>query len=559
MRPPARALPVLLLLALLLLAPVPPPAAASHPGEAQLAGEGPLPVGDLVEAARALDRGDEAGASDHVEAARTAWQDRFRAHSAEGVPTGAADAALDAMADESDPVRFRTLLVRFEAALFEVAVGNVEAALEAGEADGDGGGTVDHAAAHAWLLAARRLVDQPGRMLPFDAPLSALAAERDPSPTAVAAALDAAAAFRLLEEVQAADDLHALGEDPAWSLHVDRGRPWWNATRPRAEAVLPPAAFGALDRNMSKLEAVIEAMSRDAPPPLPGVRGPLTSMAYHRSIERLDEVGAGVEAGLFGLHRALHRDPLRADARWDAFLADYARHRSFLVLVGEGQAPTLDAAVLDVNASRPDGTSAVDDAVAHAARTLRDAALLEYGLVLKVEVGAVRTDRVHRYQVTLLRPPLEGLRSYAVDLAWDPAVVEVRDVEPLRFDANFSAVIDADVGQAAFGGAEPGPDGFRTGAVVAHLRLTAVGQPGQETALNATATTFTTTRGEAAEVFFVRDGRATVADIRVDGDGDGGDDGGPGGPLPLPGAAWSLVALVLALLVAGHRRRERRS
>lgn len=532
MPPSARPGPVAVVLALVLLAAAPPPAAATHPVDAPLAGDGPLPIEDLVAAARALDRGETGAAQGHVASARDVWDDRFAAHSADGVPTAAADTALDALAEETDPVRFRTRLVRFEAALLTVAAGNVEAALDAG----------DPATARAWLRAAHRLVDQPGRSLPFAGPLADLAAGQNASRTAVATALDAAAAFRLLGEVQAADDLRAVGEVD-WPVHARRAGHWWNATRPRAAAVLPAGAFDALDANMTRLADVLEAM--EEPAALPGVRGPLTAMAYHRSIERLDEVGAGVEAGLFGLHRAAHRDPAAVPARWQAFLADYARHRGFLLLQGEGEPATLDAAVLGVNASLANGAAAVDDAVRHAARLLRDAALLEYGIVLKVETGAVRTDLLHRYEVTLLRPPLEGLRSYRATVAWDPAVVEVQGVDHRRFSTDFDATLDASNAVVTFGGTQPGPTGFTGGAVVGHLRLTGVGEPGERTGLNVTDAAFTTVRAEAAEVFFVRNGSATVADIRTD---DGSDDGdgndGPGVPMPTPGGGWTLAALM---------------
>lgn len=510
---------------LLALPAMPAPAA-----EAPVAGDGPLPTRDLVRAARALDADDLDAAEAHVADARRVFEDGYANHSV--VPAEGPRRVLDDLANTTEPGPFRDRLVAFEAALFELVARNVDAHLEDGSLD----------AARAWLLAGRATVDAPGRRLPYERVLVALAGNATPARTDVDAALDATAAFRLLASVQSADDLQAVA-DPGWRAHADRAQSWWGVVEPRARRRLPDEAFSALAGNVSRLEDRLA--DRDEPGPLPSIRGPLTALAYHRSIERLDEVGAGVEAGIFALHRTVQRDPSAVPARRQAFLADYGRHRAFLGVAGEGDIRPLDRAVLALNRSVADG-SGVGQATADAADELRRVALLDYGVVLEVEHLAVRTDRVHRADVRLMRPPLAGLGAYEVQVTYDPSVVRLESVDPLAFESGFSET--ARDGNVTFGGEA---DRFTRGAVVAQLHLLGVGEPGASTGLNVTSRSFTRVDGEPAQVFLVRDGQATVAEILVDDGGDGADDGS-GSPLPAPGAV--LAGLAAALAALGRRR-----
>lgn len=557
-----------LLVALVLLSAGPVPSAAGGGGDAGDAGygggdgdggDGPAVdvaldavLDDLVAAARALDAGNASDAADLVDDARARFDDEV-APAGPANATAAAD-ALDALADETDPVAFRTGLVRFEAEVLALAAADADALL----ADGD------HTGALAWVRAARDRVEAPGRSLPFAGVEADLSNGTAPSPVRLRAAMDAAAAFRLHEEVSAAEVLHVAGVGNA-TPHLDRaGALWERVARGRAEAALPDPVFQALDANMTSLANRVASLgggggdSGDGETPLElrGVRGPLTAMAYHRSISALDEVAAGVEAALYFLHRTTRTDPEREEAALEGFVADAARHRRFLFLKGEGSTVALDRAVADLEAAVGEGRgqAAVDGAVADTADALRAMALLDYGLVLKVEFAAVRADRVHRLDVALLRPPLEGLSSYEADLAYDPSVVAVVDIRPLGFDGGFERVLDP--GRALFGGSADPP--FTGGAVVAQLHVTATGPPGAATALDVTELTVTTSAGEDARVFRVRDGQATVADIRTGGGGDGAGDREGGGPLGTPGPAGGAVVLVgvaAALLVAGFRRR----
>lgn len=506
---------------LLVLPALPVPAAGTT-----VAGEGPLPTRDLVQAAKALDADDGAAARAHVDDARRVFEDGYANHSL--VPADAPRGVLDELANTNESGPFRDRLVAFEAALFELIAANVDAHLDNGSL----------AEARAWLLAGRAMVDAPGRRLPYDRALAPLADGSAPPRADVATALDATAAFRLLEAVQTADDLQAI-DDPAWRVRADRAATWWQVVEPRARARLPEAAFDALSSNISRLEARLA--DRDEPGPLPAIRGPLTALAYHRSIERLDEVAAGVEAGIFALHRTVRQDPLAVSDRRQAFLEDYRRHRQFLGIAGEGDIRPLDRAVLALNRSAAN-RSGVGQAAADAADELRRVGLLEYGIVLEVQHLAIRTDRVHQAQIRLLRPPLQGLVGYEVAIAYDPAVASVENVTARRFERNHSwSTAD---GTVIFGGEA---DRFANGAIVAHLHLLGVGEPGTSTDLNVTSRSFTRDDGEPAEVFLVRDGRATVAEILVDGDDDGGDDG-TGSPLPAPGAVLAVSAAVLAAL-----------
>lgn len=518
---------MVVLLAAVLLMPMVPAQATGDEGP--VAGAGPLPTRHLVDAAKALDRGNTTAANGSIQQAREAFEDRFAAYSREDA--SAVRRVLDDLANETEPVAFRSKIHRFEVALLSMAAGNVDRFLDDDR----------HGRAHAWLRVAERSVDAPGRSLPFARVEQPLRAGQDPSPTDVATAFDAAAAFRMLEEVQSADDLQAAG-DPAWGVHVDRARIWWDLVRPRARDRLPPAASSALEGNVTRLASLLS--QRDEPGPLPGIRGPLTALAYHRSIERLDEVGAGVEAGIYGLHRTVHRDPPAVPVRREAFLADYGRHRQFLGIGGEGPIQPLDRAVLALNRSVANGTG-VARATGEAADRLREVALLEYGVVLKVDHLAVRHDRVHKGKVTLLRPPLEGLASYRVRIAYDPGTVAVVEVEPRRFARNFSH--DVRNGTVAFGGEE---ERFASGAHVALLHLEAVGDPLEKTGLNVTFHRFTTVHGEEAEVLLVRDGAATVAKIET-GDGDDGNETGP--PTPGMGLAGLAAAASVALWLRGRR------
>lgn len=512
------------LIALLVLSAVPVPAGASP-----VAGEGRLPTGDLIEAARALDADAADAARAHVADARRVFEDGYANHSL--VPADAPRGLLDELANTTEPGPFRDEIVAFEAALLDLVARNVDAHLENGSS----------ADARAWLLAGQAMVDAPGRRLPYDRVLAPLAGNGTPPRADVDAALDATAAFRLLEQVQTADDLQAV-DHPAWRVHADRAATWWGVVEPRARRRLPDEAFSALQGNISRLEDRLA--DRDEPGPLPSIRGPLTALAYHRSIERLDEVGAGVEAGIFALHRTVHRDPSVVPERRQAFLADYGRHRAFLGVGGEGDIRPLDQAVLALNRSVAD-RSGVGQATADAADELRRVALLDYGVVLKVEPLAIRTDRVHQAKVTLLRPPLGGLASYEVTIGFDPGVASVEDVTARAVQRNFSW--SRGDGTVTFGGEA---DRFTRGAIVAHLHLLGVGEPGASTGLNVTSHRFERVDGEPAHVFFVRDGQATVAEI-LDDDG-GGDGDGSGSPLPAPGAVLSGLAVALAAL--GRRR-----
>lgn len=517
-----------ILICLLVVSALPVPAA----GSSSIAGEGPLPTRDLVQAAKALDRDDADAARDHVADARRVFEDGYANHSL--VPADTPRGVLDELANTNESGPFRDRLVAFETALFELVASNVDAHL-------DNGSLQD---ARAWLLAGRAMVDTPGRRLPYDRPLASLADGSAPARADVQTALDATAAFRLLEVVQTADDLQAA-DDPAWRVHADRAASWWQVVEPRARARLPDAAFDPLSSNVSRLEDRLA--DRDEPGPLPSIRGPLTALAYHRSIERLDEVAAGVEAGIFALHRTVRQDPLAVPDRREAFLADYGRHRQFLGVVGEGDIRPLDREVLALNRSAAN-LSGVGQAAADAADELRRVGLLDYGIVLEVQHLAIRTDRVHQAQIRLLRPPLQGLSGYEVTIGYDPAVASVENVTARRFERNHSW--SAAGGTLTFGGEA---DRFTQGAIVAHLHLLGVGEPGSSTGLNVTSRSFTRVDGEPAEVFFVRDGQATVAEILVDdGDDDGGDGDGSGSPLPAPGAVLAALAVVLAAL--GRRR-----
>ncbi len=141
---------------------------------------------------------------------------------------------------------------------------------------------------------------------------------------------------------------------------------------------------------------------------------------------------------------------------------------------------------------------------------------------IRVESKTVDPGTSTTIDITVIDLPSPGVNDVQGLLRYNPAVMRVKNVTPLSGFTMFASFPDNSAGEVQFAIAIVGGSPVRQGGLV-RLEVEAVGQPGQQTALELTLDVFRDPEGDAlfpAEqlVELIQSGTLTVAG----GDGDGG-------------------------------------
>jgi hypothetical protein len=411
-----------------------------------------------------------------------------------------------------------------EAALLRLAAANVELSMSLAEIEG----------ARTWLRVILVRVPHEAR----DVPSSVLTEPQTEFPS-LRATMHAALALRTREAVMTALLVHRAGDAAAAAEAAAGAQHLVQIVVDHAAPRLRPGLAAPLSQNATRVaEAVREAPTELAAPALTGLLAPLIALEYGRDVEPLDEFALRNVDATFAAARATREDAARAPVLAEAANRQYAADRPRLFSLSETNLTGWDAAQ-DVFQRRFATGGNVDEAAAQLYAEARKAALLERGLVLKVETGGVQPGRTHTYAIALIRPPLEGITSYAFTLTFDPTVIEILDARAVNATGRLTWWL-AD-GALSVEGEEAL---IRQSAYIARFDLRAVGPRGATTELRVTHATFQT-GDAAADVFRLRHGAVTVAELAPPED--------VGGKAPAPGSAAALAAL--AVLGASLRRR----
>lgn len=437
----------------------------------------------------------------------------------------------------------RPRLLEAEAALVDVAAQNALAAAAAGDAD----------AAREWLRVVLARVEWSARSVPA-APL--LHPEAPLDEEAFREVVHAAVAARAREEAVRAMLLTYAGERELAAASARGASAFADTLLPDAAARLPKALEAAFVENASRIDALLDELPEARKDhALSAIVGPLVALEYDRDVEALDEFGVRNSDAAFAAARAAVEDPAVFATLSDEVVLQFAADRAGLFLRGEGGLEALDAAYETFRAAAPSADAAlVGDAAAKIHAALQDLALLQRGIVLKVETGGVQPGRVHEYGVTLVRPSLEGVASYHLEIAYDPSVVAIVGVVPRALTSDFVTSIED--GRAIFGGSSGVP--LERSAPIAKIRLEARGPGGSATNLTVVAANFLEPDGDAIDVFRLRHGSATVAIVpdAIDEAVDAEVAADESASRAVPAAAWSALAAGGALAAVARRRRS---
>ncbi len=367
-------------------------------------------------------------------------------------------------------------------------------------------------------------------------------------------------AIRARELVVQGLAFHLEGADGAARTSADAARPWLQTLAPTVERSLPTGMAEAFKTNLSTVHKAIRNVERQAPGThaLAGLLAPLTALEYQHDVEPLEvQASRNVDAALISA-RALREDPGRASALVNGTLSLYAADRPGIQLQGEGSLDNVTEAYGDlVEAVQASQSERADDAAGTIRDGLAEVALLGYGVVLKLETGAVQPDREHTYRLTLVRPSLEGVERVRLTVRYDPGVVRLTDVE-LAPRLNGTVEAASETGRLSLAATFEEP--LVRSARIALVTIVATGEPGSQTELTLTDVEVQEPDEDILELYRLRHGSATVAEIHR-GEGPNGTDGELGDPssgedrsIPAPGLA---AALVTASLATAWRRRHR--
>lgn len=505
---------------------------------------------DRVANARAnASAGDVSGAEDEARAARDHLQNAEELDVVNG--TGPLAASLDVLAErarEGNATDVATQAVALEArTLALLANATVEGNLGLERTDRWIG---DHLAA-------------PGRLTP---PAARPVVESDTAHDREAA-LDALLADRVLEEVAAAEALSLQG-NPSASTHAERARLLWGHLGERIQGAVDEPAARSLDRAMANLSTGLDDVEAGRSG-LAEVTGPLTAVAYHRSIDRIEAIAATLERVLFLAERTMDTEPDHAETLFEHSVQLYRNHRAHLLRHGErGTQPTDRAFQALAPAVQQGSHQEAEEAVATAARELRASTSLGHGLRFTLQDIEAESNAQNRVPLGFANTGLEGIASYRVVLTFDPAQLALADVEPVWAPAN-TTVEHAD-GRVAI--EADGPPAF--GRTHLATLVTDLG-PGQEpVTIDVAETRFRTPAGHPELVASVENG-SLVPKGTTPSDGGGGHDHEHGGhdhggdqadtaggePDPREGsreAPLGPTAALAGILVAAARRRSAR-
>lgn len=401
--------------------------------------------------------------------------------------------------------------------------------------------------AHDWLQVLLERVHADARDLPHEDLLDGEAVDQE----ALEATVHAALAIRAREAVTEALLMNWTGQPEASTATARGAEALLGLLVPEASQRLPDRMRRSFEGNITGVEAAVLAVPAESSGHyLSGLLAPLTALELDRVIEPLNEFAMRNVDPAFVAARAAQEDPAIAESLAKAAVQRYTSDRGRLLLMGEGTMAGVDRAYHALaNTTAGGNMSETLDLASQVLEALRPVGLLERGSVLKVETGGVQPGRIHDYRVTLVYPPLEGISRYSIQIESDPAVVGIVGVKPL-VDGRFEQNLEAD--GVVFSSQLDDP--LRHSARIAHLKLNATGPPEASTDLTILDATFVEPDGDDVPFFRLRDGHATVANIRAEPDDPGGTANASGiSSTPLPPA---LVVAVLALgaAVAGRRR-----
>lgn len=253
----------------------------------------------------------------------------------------------------------------------------------------------------------------------------------------------------------------------------------------------------------------------------PGLMAPLVALELDRDMEQLDTFAMrNVDASAMVARAARERPetmPFFAEQAWLQYGAD----RPGLYLRGEGLMNETDTAYDALQAAAANGDpQRIDEAAGEVRTALTGVGLLVRGIVLKVETGGVRPDRVHEYQVTLVRPPLDGIAHYAFEITYDPEVLTIVGAEPFGPHDHPNGVdgpheheipgwdVRFEDGLSVFKITPDEP--VRRSAHILTLYLEARGAQGSETGLTLGGPRLLEPDGDVAELHLMRDGHVTI-------------------------------------------------
>lgn len=441
-------------------------------------------------------------------------------------------------AQQANGTDARERVLEAEAMLLRLARANALAA----HADGN------DSAALAWLNVTLARVHPDVRNL--TRPAAGEPVTREP----LVEALDAAIAVRAREAVWEAFLLDATGRTDAARITAGGAEALLGVLVPNATARLQPGPRAGLEENATRVfEAVTRPAADEGRHLFPGLAAPLTALQYSHDVEPLEVFGERVVDSTLVALRASREDPRLARTLAEAVWQRYGVDRGTLGLAGEGDIQPMDQALRSFR-SALENRSAVHAAARGVRAEVEDVALLGHGVTVDLESGGVRPNRTHTYDVTIVRPPLEGIASLGLELAYDGNVLDVAGAEPNEWPGTLALEGGGTSGRGSLSGNASDPMVDAGHAI--HLKLEAAGPPGSRTNLTVEEASFLEPDGDPIPVHIVRDAPITIANVTT---GDGGQSeeattgGNNTGTKSTPSLGLATAGL-LALLAWARRR-----
>lgn len=447
-------------------------------------------------------------------------------------PPGDVTQAWRAAQNATGPDARRAILAA-EAALLDHARHETQRALE------DGNATL----AQAWLELPLERAYWQQRALPVEPVLEGDGLDEEN----VTELLDSALAIRAREAIMEALLLNRTGAREEARATAQGAEALVATLIPEASSRLPDALRDPLEGNATGIaQAVLAVPNGTSDHFLTGLIAPLTALEYNHRIEVLEEFGARNIDPAFVVARAASEDPDQSRALAQAAFERYAADRARLGVMGEGTAEGIDDAYRALLEAQEQGSP---EAVLEAAGAVRGAvaevALLDPGFTLKVETGGVQPNRTHKYHVAFLRPTLEGIASYEIEIGYNASVVETVDVTTADAEHELTSTLEPGVARLE-GSFDPS---LVSNVRLVLLHLEARGPPASETDLTIEEATFREPDGDRMDPFILRDGHVTTAQIET-GEDEASPEAAADGNATTQQTPWGVFATLLALLAA---------
>lgn len=452
------------------------------------------------------------------------------------VPTQRIEAAWSQAANASGPSARETLLAA-EAELFALARTNALAA------EGSG----DDAAARAWLEVVLARVDWRGRSIPAGELLGDGSLDREP----LVEVLDSVTAVRAREAIWKAFLLNASDRRPAAEATAEGAKRLAQVLVPNATDRLPSGLAAGFRGNLTQLPSLVLSAGADQSRHLfPSLMAPLTALEFGHDVEPLEVFAQRPIDGAYLAVRAMREDPRIAPALADAAFRRYNVDRTPIGFLGEGPIERSDEAYRALrSAIEASDRAAARQAADQVAARIGEVALLGHGVVLEIETGGVRQNSTHTYDVTLIRPSLEGVASYELSLTYEGDIVAVPGAQPLRLADGFQLEGGGSSGDVTLTGEASPP--LRSSAKIALLEIHGTGPQGAETNLTVQQARFLEPDGDELPRFIVRDGHVTIT---VHAGEEAGPDAAGTNRTDARGTPLGPIAALLGLGLAARRR-----